>query len=83
MFIWYNESVTKNGFRGVSIMLEGFLEMESLVSRVHQNLEIEGHEEYYKLEYGTERFLHTPEPGARKAESIESEKSFLRKLWIF
>jgi hypothetical protein len=64
-------------------MLEGFLEMESLVSRVHYNLEIQGHEEYYKLEYSTERFLHTPEPGARKAEPIEPEKSFLRKLWIF
>lgn len=67
----------------MSIMLEGFLEMESLVSRVHQNLEIEGHQEYHRIEYGAERFLHTPEPGARQAQQVESEKSFLRKLWIF
>lgn len=65
-------------------MLEGFLEMESAVSRVHQRLEIEGHQEYYKLEYCTERFLHTPEPGSRPVERANpAPTTFFRKLWRF
>ncbi|MDU2241961.1 MAG: hypothetical protein E7E23_15440 [Paenibacillus sp.] len=46
-------------------MFEGFLEMQSVVTRVQGQLELGGEQEYRKIEFGTERHLHTPEPGNR------------------
>lgn len=61
-------------------MFEGFLEMQSLVTRVHGRLEIGGDEQYRKIEFGTERYLRTPEPGGRQRdENVEGKRRSLRK----
>lgn len=64
-------------------MFEGFLEMQSVVTRVHGQLEIDGEQEYRKIEFGTERFLHTPEPGNRIRNEEQLPQRFTwRKFWI-
>ncbi|MNI73169.1 hypothetical protein D3C76_610960 [compost metagenome] len=63
-------------------MFEGFLEMQSLVTRVHGRLEIGGDEQYRKIEFGTERYLRTPEPGGRqREENGETKRRSLRKIF--
>ncbi|MNE62375.1 hypothetical protein D3C80_1576500 [compost metagenome] len=63
-------------------MFEGFLEMQSLVTQVHGRLEIGGDQQYRKIEFGTERYLRTPEPGGRQSEQIvESKRRSLRQLF--
>ncbi|MNN12614.1 hypothetical protein D3C81_1256110 [compost metagenome] len=63
-------------------MFEGFLEMQSLVTQVHGRLEIGGDEQYRKLEFGTERYLRTPEPGGRQRdENVEPKRRSLRKIF--
>ncbi|MNW50931.1 hypothetical protein D3C74_283960 [compost metagenome] len=63
-------------------MFEGFLEMQSLVTRVHGRLEIGGDEQYRKIEFGAERYLRTPEPGGRQRdENVEIKRSSLRKIF--
>ncbi|GIO41976.1 MULTISPECIES: hypothetical protein [Paenibacillus] len=63
-------------------MFEGFLEMQSVVTKVHGRLELEGDQAYRKLEFGTERHLHTPEPGSRR-HAEEAPQSFVSrfKFW--
>lgn len=63
-------------------MFEGFLEMQTVVTRVHGRLDLGGEQEYRKLEFGVERFLHTPEPGSRTVQAEDKPKSaLLRKFW--
>ncbi|MDQ0089960.1 hypothetical protein J2T12_003373 [Paenibacillus anaericanus] len=62
-------------------MFEGFLEMQSVVSRVQGRLEIGGDQAYHKLEYGTERFLHTPEPGNRIRKEEPPQRFSFRRFW--
>ncbi|WHX48674.1 hypothetical protein QNH46_21900 [Paenibacillus woosongensis] len=64
-------------------MFEGFLEMQAVVTRVHEKLGLGGEAEYRKLEFGAERFLHAPEPG-RHHPSQEQEQPgrfSIRKIW--
>ncbi|MFD1179416.1 hypothetical protein ACFQ3W_24405 [Paenibacillus puldeungensis] len=63
-------------------MFEGFLEMQSMITQVQGRLEIDGDMEYRKIEYGTERFLHTPEPGSRLRDEEEPKRFTLRKWWV-
>ncbi|MNC56092.1 hypothetical protein D3C75_1056630 [compost metagenome] len=63
-------------------MFEGFLEMQSLVTQVHGRLEIAGDEQYRKIEFGTERYLRTPEPGGRqRGGNVEPKRRSLRKIF--
>ncbi|MOA70074.1 hypothetical protein D3C78_1986740 [compost metagenome] len=63
-------------------MFEGFLEMQSLVTRVHGRLEIGGDEQYRKIEFGTERYLRTPQPEDRqRALNVEHKCRSLRKIF--
>lgn len=64
-------------------MFEGFLEMQSVVTKVHGRLEIGGDQEYRKIEYGTERHLHTPEPGSRnRCEETPQPLLSRFKFWV-
>ncbi|GIP47369.1 hypothetical protein D3C76_294790 [compost metagenome] len=64
-------------------MFEGFLEMQSVVTRVQGRLELGGEQEYRRIEFGTERFLHTPEPGNRIRNEEKLPQRFTwRKFWI-
>ncbi|MEF2968140.1 hypothetical protein V3851_20115 [Paenibacillus sp. M1] len=64
-------------------MFEGFLEMQSVVTKVHGRLEIDGEQEYRKIEYGTERHLRTPEPGGRDRYEEAPQPIVSRlKFWI-
>lgn len=62
-------------------MIEGFLEMQTLVSRVQGQLDIRGEEEYRKLEFGTERMLHTPELDRRICKEEPSHLFPFRRFW--
>ena len=62
-------------------MIEGFLEMQSLVSRVQSQLEIRGDEEYRRLEFGTERLLHTPELDRRIYKEEPTHLFLFRRFW--
>lgn len=62
-------------------MFEGFLEMQAVVTRVHEKLELGGEMEYRKLEYDTDRFLHTPEPGRHHPSQEQSRRFSIRKIW--
>ncbi|WP_019635683.1 hypothetical protein [Paenibacillus fonticola] len=62
-------------------MFEGHLEMQAVVTRVQEKLDISGERAYRKLEYGTERLLHTPEPGRHHPSQEQSSRFTIRKLW--
>lgn len=63
-------------------MFEGFLEMQSVLTKVHGRLELEGDQAYRKIEFGTERHLHTPEPGSRsRAEEVPQPIVSRFKFW--
>ncbi|MNN67099.1 hypothetical protein D3C81_1827170 [compost metagenome] len=56
--------------------------MQSLVTKVHGPLEIGGDQQYRKIEFGTERYLRTPEPGGRQIDQIvESKRRSLLQLF--
>lgn len=63
-------------------MVEGFLEMQIAVHQIQGRLEIDGESEYRKIEFGTERFLHTPEPGHRLYSEGEPQQHPRRKWWF-
>ncbi|WP_334072108.1 MULTISPECIES: hypothetical protein [Paenibacillus] len=64
-------------------MFEGFLEMQSVVTKVHNRLEIGGDQEYRKIEYGTERHLHTPDPDAwKRYEETPQSLASRFKFWM-
>ncbi|MFC7680510.1 hypothetical protein [Paenibacillus sp. GCM10028914] len=39
-------------------MFEGFSEMQNVVSKIHTRMDIGEEGEYYRLEFGCERFKH-------------------------
>ncbi|GGG08183.1 hypothetical protein GCM10010913_32430 [Paenibacillus aceti] len=64
-------------------MLEGFLEMQTLVTKANGRIEADGDQQYHKIEYGVERHLHTPEPWSRGVRHEEDSQRFtIRKFWI-
>lgn len=62
-------------------MFEGFLEMQAVVTRVHEKLDLGGELQYRKLEYGTEKFLRTPEPGSHHPSQEEPARFSIRRIW--
>lgn len=63
-------------------MFEGYLEMQSLMTKVHGRLEIGGDEQYRKIEFGTERYLRTPAPGGLyRTENEEPKRHSILKFW--
>lgn len=58
-------------------MLAGFKELKNLVMGVRGHYLEAGDEEYRKIEFGTERLLHTPEPPNRLTTEEESRNKYV------
>ncbi|WP_232436743.1 hypothetical protein [Paenibacillus senegalimassiliensis] len=61
-------------------MFEGFLEMQSVVSRVHGRLNMDGEQEYRKIEFSNERRLHTP--NMDRSPVLHDEEQPWRTDWL-
>lgn len=63
-------------------MFEGFSEMQNVVSRIHTRTNIDHESEYYRLEFGCERFSHLSDTAADSDRiRVKGEPFHLLKWW--
>lgn len=63
-------------------MFEGFSEMQNVVSRIHTRMDIDHEGEYYRLEFGCERFKHLSDTAVDSDQIRVKEEPFhLLKWW--
>lgn len=62
-------------------MFEGFSEMQNVVSRIHTRMDIDQEGEYYRLEFGCQRFKHISDTAEAVRISANEEPSLRWKWW--
>ncbi|WP_106769101.1 hypothetical protein [Paenibacillus faecalis] len=62
-------------------MFEGFSEMQNVVHRIHTRPDINHEDEYYRLEFGCNRFKHISDLAEDERLTVKEEPSLLRKWW--
>lgn len=61
-------------------MFEGFLEMQSAVTRIHSRLSMDGEQEYRRIEFSNERRLNVPDPD--RPPLLQEEEQPWRMGWL-
>lgn len=62
-------------------MFEGFSEMQNVVNRIHTRMDIDQEGEYYRLEFGCERFKHISDTPEAERISAKEEPALRWKWW--
>ncbi|WP_054957747.1 hypothetical protein [Paenibacillus dakarensis] len=62
-------------------MFEGFSEMQNVVSRIHTRVDSDQESEYYRLEFGCERFKHISGTEAEGDRKVVKEEPLHRFKW--
>ena len=62
-------------------MFECFSEMQNVVNQTNTRSDLDQEGEYYRLEFGCQRFKHIADLPDAEQYSVKAEPSFLRWMW--
>lgn len=62
-------------------MFEGFSDMQNVISRMHTHTDFDQESEYYRLEFGCERFKHFSGTEVDDHRIRVKEEPFFRLKW--